>query len=107
MAKIRMLPPADGKTYTLINGRTYNVAPGNVLDMLDHDAMVAAGNGWTPVLGLLAGMDAQVGTTAQRPGHASGDPRARRGQLYIDTTVNAVIVWDGLAWRNALTGAAV
>ena len=108
MPNVRMLPPSDGAHASIvIHGRTYTTALAAFADMPDHDAVVAAGNGWTPVLGMTGGMSAQVGATAARPKHPTGDPRAARGQVFIDTTLGAVIVYDGTVWRNVLTGAAV
>jgi hypothetical protein len=80
---------------TVVNGRTVSAPAALFNDVADHDAAVLEANGWS-----IAG---KVGTTAQRPttGLVPGKTQ------YIDTTVNAVVMWDGLAWRNLLTGASV
>jgi hypothetical protein len=50
-----------------------------------------------------------TGPTSQRPQH--GDPDYPvgfgPGLEYYDTTISAIINWDGTTWRNAITGAAV
>jgi hypothetical protein len=42
------------------------------------------------------------GTTAARPTNTG---LLKPGLLYVDTTLSAVIFWDGANWRNAVTGA--
>jgi hypothetical protein len=48
------------------------------------------------------------GPTANRP--KASDPGVTGsgvtvGAPYLDTTISAVVVWDGAAWRNPFTGA--
>jgi hypothetical protein len=61
----------------------------------DADAAALASQGYAII--------AMSGTTASRP---NGTAYVKAGVLYIDTTLNAVLVFDGLVWRNVLTGAA-
>ncbi len=107
-----MLPPvrpdataSTGATVsTTVNGRTYNAAPGSVVTGVPGgDARKLEANGW--ING--AGQGSQGDTTANRPtATASGQPLPA-GTRYVDTTTGAVIVWDGVTWRNPATGAAV
>jgi hypothetical protein len=97
----RILPPAAGLTQTMsANGRPYSAAPGAVLDVLDADANVLLANGW--VCGIPSG------PTTSRPKTRFSEPyNVGPGSLFVDTTLAAVIIWDGAAWRNVITGAAV
>lgn len=90
---IRLLPPPNGGN-TTVNGRTYVAAAGATLDVPDFDAQVLSANGWTKVA-------AQVGATATRPALPF------QGQTFHDTTLGYVVVFEGKAWRNPSTGAAV
>jgi hypothetical protein len=68
----------------------------------DSDAHVLAANGWTKV--------AFSGPTSARPTvNAANGPYyvASRSMFFVDTTLNAVIVFDGATWRNPITGASV
>jgi hypothetical protein len=81
MPNFRMLPPVAVGAQTInVNGRAYSAAPGSVVDVIDADAQVLASNGWTKI--------AFSGPTS-------------------DTTINALVVWDGATWRNPVTGAGV
>lgn len=100
----RLLPPASGAFATspmTVNGRSYNPSAG-MQDVPCADADNLCATGWTLV--------APVGGTAERPRKdepSSGRPvRAERGVRYLDTDVGAMLVFDGVAWRNALTGSA-
>jgi hypothetical protein len=50
-----------------------------------------------------------TGTTSQRPQH--GDPDysvgVPPGLWFYDTTISAFAIFDGMTWRNPLTGSAV
>lgn len=99
MTVFRMIPPGNGKNGTVIvNGRSVTCALGSSIDVqLPFDAHVLEANGW--MRAAIAG----VGTTALRP-----TPNSNAiGQEYLDTTVGFIIKWDGVAWRNPLTGASV
>lgn len=96
----RVFPPARGPFSCPAFGRNYSANPGTYLDVPDQDAQILGANGWTS-LGL-------VGTTAQRPANIqTTPPQPFAGQEYLDTSIAAVIFFDGAAWRNPLTGAAV
>jgi len=99
---VRLLaPPAAGSPLTLGN-QTYYRGGGYVDAPYQHAATLTA-NGWTEV--------GAVGTTSERPplrGPSSGDPSvATKGGVYVDTTLSAVICFDGSTWRDPLTGAEV
>lgn len=104
--KIRMYPPTV-PTSPVVCGdstgrRTYSPAAAAFQDVQLVDQMRVGSVGWTPI--------AMVGTTAERPYPGDGtvmDGATLRGQVYIDTTLGAVIQHDGAVWRNVLTGAAV
>jgi hypothetical protein len=91
---IRLMPEGHGKiTSMTVNGRTYSCALGATIDVPDFDAFVLGANGWIQV--------APVGTTAQRPA------KPGVGNFFHDTTVGKVIIFEGAAWRDPATGAAV
>jgi len=101
MSTIRLMPPADatfGPNPITVNGRTYSAAVGATIDVPDFDALVMKSNGWTASVEHTTG----VGTTAARP-----TVGLTRGVRYLDSTLGYVIQWDGKAWRNPATGAAV
>jgi hypothetical protein len=98
----RLLPPvAVSKQTIVVNGRTYSGAPGQALDVPDYDAGQLTANGWIDV--------APSGPTSKRPAAntTTAPYQAANGTEYFDTTLNALIVFDGLTWRNPATGAAV
>ena len=100
---IRCLSPATARSpFILSNGQSVAQVPGTLLDVADHLADQLAANGWTRV--------ATVGTSGQRPSSnasAVGAGVAQQGSLFWDTTLAALILFDGTAWRNPATGAAV
>lgn len=100
----RMFPPGDGRHQTIkANGRPYTMSPGGFVDVPDHDARVLQANGWTRA----GGAGCFVGPTSARPAPSAGVP-LQPGQVYIDTTLGAVINWDPPGgWRNVMTGAVV
>jgi len=101
---IRVSPPANnikGVNPITVNassgnqgGRTYQCNIGSTLDVVDHDAFQLIRNGWHN--------HGQVVTTAGRP--TAG---IAKDTTLIDSTLGAVIQWDGVQWRNTLTGAIV
>lgn len=109
---IRLLPPPKGLGVNPIsNGvTTYSAAPGSVLNVPypgDTDFLVA--NGWIPTAGFGGRGQASIGlagATADRP-KMNGEQILFPGTQYLDTTLAALIVWDGETWRNPLTGASV
>lgn len=102
MPNLRVLPPSTAAVTTApgaIHGRAYSAASGAPLDVPESDAQHLISAGWICVA------PNGVGTTAQRPVNSSNLPLVK-GSLYIDTTLAAVLVWDGTTWRNVITGAA-
>ncbi len=98
----RILPPVAAIKQTVVtNGRTYTGTPGQTFDVPDYDAAVLTANGWIDI--------APSGPTASRPApNATTAPyTAALGTRYFDTTIAALIVFDGLTWRDPATGAAV
>ena len=89
-----MHPPASGNTTHIVNGRKYVGVAGTPQSVPDFDAAALEANGWTN-----AGTG---GTTAQRP--TTG---LFPGLEYNDTTVGAMVKYDGKVWRHATTGASV
>jgi hypothetical protein len=84
---VRLLPPVDVRYQTMtVNGRTYSAAPGATVDVADYDANVLSANGWIKM--------ALVGATAARP------VNPRIGDLFVDTTIGAIIVSDSKNWRS-------
>ena len=96
MATRRVLAPATGDTLSF-NGRTYTGIGGTVLDVPDFDAGVLEANGWFTISG------ANSGPTTARPPTLGMQP----GFKFLDTTLAALITFDGLVWRNSITGASV
>lgn len=95
MTTQRVSPPSDGRNSLTFNGRTYSCAVGSTIDVPDFDALVLIANGWT------AASSHGADVTANRPANP------KRGMTYLDTTLGAVISFDGKRWRNPLTGAIV
>lgn len=90
----QVLPPANGGTLQCF-GRTYVGVAGTPLLMPDQDAQIAGANGWTVVA------KQGAGATTARP------TNPQKGDQYLDTTIPAVIIFDGKLWRNHATGASV
>jgi hypothetical protein len=103
MANFRMLPPvATSAQSRTVNGRTYSATPGSAIDIFDADAETLSANGWTKV--------ALSGPTSARPSPILGvSPPylAAPGFLFLDTTIDELIVFDGANWRNPISGASV
>jgi hypothetical protein len=98
MTTHRMLPPSNVQQRTqIINGRTYVGVTGTAYDIADFDAAGLSANGW---------IDCGVsGPTSARPSSAVAPNPLFVGCEFIDTTVNAVLRFDGASWRNVITGA--
>ena len=91
----RLIPPSTAFNNPMTaNGHQYSCVAGSTIDVPDFDAAVLLANGWVNAI------NGSVGTTAQRP------TRSLLGTNYLDTTISAVVVWDGKTWRDAITGAA-
>jgi hypothetical protein len=80
-----------------VNGRVYSSTPGHVVDVLDFDAAVLTSNGWIRV--------AFSGPTTGRPPISPDGYRASVGLPFFDTTVGALLIFDGAAWRSPVDGA--
>jgi hypothetical protein len=77
--------------------RSYSATGGGFIDALGDpscDASVLVSQGFILVGG--------SGTTAQRP---NGAGFQKPGFLYVDVTLGLAVVWDGMNWRNPVTGA--
>jgi hypothetical protein len=82
-------PPGSVQLQRLnVNGRTYASTPGSALDVPAFDAGALTSNSW-----VYAGA---VGPSTARP--ASPSP----GNMFIDTTLNAVVVFDGATWQTVV-----
>jgi hypothetical protein len=90
---VRFLGPKANAATLTFNGRSYSVAAASTIDVPNMDAQICAANGWVMIGG--------SGATAARP----SNPYV--GQTYVDTTLGYVVVWEGAAWRNPATAAAV
>lgn len=102
--QMQVMAPGSGKAGSItVNGRSYTCALGSVITVPFHDGQALMANGWIPVCANGSG------TTADRPipGSTPLFQQGRPGGSFHDTTIGVVIVWDGFAWRNPLTGAAV
>jgi hypothetical protein len=99
MPNVRLHPPIfPVQQQLVVHGRRYSGTPGTPVDVPDFDAGPLEANGWTRV--------AEVGPTTARPRYRADGQPLLRGQTYLDTTLGAIVQWDGASWRNA-SGAAV
>lgn len=101
MTTIRMLGPTTADS-TTVNMRGYSGVPGGVYDVMDGDAPALAARGWVKV--------ALSGPTSSRPTFSWSSTLGyinSVGTLYLDTSLGKVIAFDGAAWRDPATGAAV
>jgi hypothetical protein len=90
-----MLPSINVTQQTITaNGRLYSGAPGTAQDVPDMDAGVLAANGWIRVA--LSGL-----TTARPSANPTVTPPyiAARGLHFYDTTLGALVIFDGAVWR--------
>jgi hypothetical protein len=91
---VRILPPIAVPYQSMsAYGHAYSAAPGSTVDAPSSHADVLTSNSW-----IRAGRSS---TTATRP------TDQRVGEMIVDTTLGAVVIWDGATWRNPATGAAV
>lgn len=100
----RMLP-LGGATVTGTIGagagtpvqRAYTATAGGYIDAVGDpsvDAAALTSQGFVLIGG--------SGTTSQRP---TGAGFLKPRFVYVDTTLALVVVWDGVNWRNPVTGA--
>jgi hypothetical protein len=101
MTTVRMLPIKGaaatgwaGPNDNVAGRRYYTAAAGGFIDAIDADATTLNSQGF-------AAIGDASGTTAQRPNNAY----LRPGFVYLDTTLALIVAWDGVAWRNPVTGA--
>jgi hypothetical protein len=99
MPSIYMHPDGAGVQTTIVSGRKYTATPGTPILVPDFDANVLAANGWL-VVGNVGGA-VGAGITSARP------VNPKKGDSYMDTTLNALVMWDNKNWRNHATGAIV
>jgi hypothetical protein len=77
--------------------RTYTVPVTTFVDVPEVDAPALSGNAWVQLL--------PVGPSSARPDSTQAlYPHLR---AYIDTDINKVVIFDGRAWRDPLTGSTV
>ncbi len=96
--KYRMLTNATPASPIQLGERSYARTPGTVADVPTIDAGRLGANGY---LKLFA-----TGTTADRPTHRISDEfTPMLGALYYDTTLPALLAFDGAAWRATTPGA--
>ena len=98
----RLIPRSNAPPTSTVNGRSYTTTPGSLVDVVEPDAQVLGANNCVLPLRW-----AQVGPTSARPPTYPDGRTIEPGLVYVDTSIAAVICWDGAAWRNLLTGAAV
>lgn len=93
--KLRFLIPASASHLSqTVLGCTYPAPSGPVFDAPEtHGWALAANGGWMFL--------ARVGTTEDRPAGP------KRGDRFIDTSLEAEVVFDGAAWRHTVTGEVV
>jgi hypothetical protein len=100
---IRMLPIGGATATANIPSppfpaqRVYSVAPGSFIDVVGDmagDAGALASEGFLP-----------IGTSGPTSGRPTNN--LKPGAIHVDTSLNLVVFWDGAAWRNPLTAAAV
>jgi hypothetical protein len=99
---VRLLGPVTAATLN-VNGRSYVGTPGAVYDIVDgQDAETLGASGWTRVC--LSGPTSSRPTIsmANNPNYA-----ARPGLHFLDTTIGALIIFDGQNWRSPATGSIV
>lgn len=90
--------PGNVTSFTDTNAASSGGTPTTsfTVDVPDDDALVADANGWSMVA-------RGVGPTSGRPTWS----RDRSGWTFLDTTLGFIVIWDGLVWRNPLTGTVV
>ncbi len=101
MPNIRLLPPNGAASTIQVNSRNYSCAANATIDVPDFDAFIMMAAGWVNVAGASASAVAAVGATSARPANP------KPNQTFHDTTLNMTIIYEGKAWRNPATGAAV
>lgn len=118
MPNVRMFPPPSNNWPPAFlsrvensrpGGATYSTTVGVPLDVPEADVQFLEGQGWTAIgRGGHRGSawPAYVGPTSERPTQAGPAQPLYAGTQYIDTTLGAMIIWDGTTWRD-IEGTAV
>ena len=97
--QMQVAPLPNGPTPITVNGRTYVGTVGTYQTVPLADGQVMIANRW------ITNCARGCGATADRPQVGSIDMQAAmQGATFFDTTVNALIVWDGYNWRTLATG---
>jgi len=96
----RLLPPVAIAYQAMSpNGRSYSGKPGSAFDVNSADAGILEANGWIFV--------AMSGPTSARPAPTLSGAigaeglQANPGTKFFDTTLDQMIVCDGVTWRSA------
>jgi hypothetical protein len=104
----RMLPLAGQSVQGFIgagagnpNLRSYAATAGGYIDAVGDpasgDASALSSQGFIPICA--------SGPTASRPVFSTTSVGVGiRDVLYLDTTISKIVVWDGSAWRDPVTG---
>lgn len=105
----RMLPLAGASVTGNIGAgagnpvlRSYSASAGGFIDAVGDptsgDASTLSSQGFILIC--------QSGPTASRPNFATTTVGVgMRDVLFLDTTISKIVVWDGAAWRDPVTGA--
>ena len=83
-----------GSPENRLDRRYYIATAGQTVDVTDGDQTTVNSQGFAQV-------GDSSGPTSSRPNNLY----LRPGWTHIDTTIPAVVAWDGANWRNVLTGA--
>lgn len=97
--QMQVFPLPNGPCPITVNGRSYVGTVGTYQTVPLADGQVMIANNW------ISSCVKGCGSTTDRPLPGTVDVQAGRpGTTFHDTTVGALIAWDGFAWRNVLTG---
>ena len=96
MHLVCLVTPATGNRTISCQGRVYTSKIGVANFVPDFDAPVLIANGWLPCQ---TDENTPTGPSAERP------VEPLRGEIFIDSTVGAALIFDGLRWRDAATHA--
>lgn len=100
--QMMVMPAPNCANPIAVNGRSYAAPLGTYLTVPLSDGQVMTANGW------LTNCARGAGTTADRPPRGSIDVQAGvDGTTFFDTTVGALIIFDGVNWRHTGTGSIV
>jgi hypothetical protein len=100
MTTARVLPPGSGNSGTIgFQGRSYTCALGSTLDVDPAIAAVMVANGWINFGRRVSGI-VLSGATAARPTADAAGLALQPGTHFLDTTLNVIVVWDGVNWRG-------